>query len=307
MRFAKILFLVVGITFFQEAAGQSQIIWQSSSGASHLQSDGNQSFTGDFVFELGTFVDSFVPTSGNTREWIEYWVPLSRVNFNTTTQVFSGSAFLSSNEPPFTTSAPVFIWSRNRLAGEVEWSLVSRTVWSWPDVNAGGIGPNPGGGGPTFFTLASSVEADSVIGSTVDGGVQTELLQRDLPYEIWITENFDSLQQNDAEIVARTADPESDGRVNLLEFAAGSNPNESGDESSPFAEIEVLQEFVEIRVARAQEPALQFQLFSSETLNGKFSTLNPAPQVLDDGETMTFRIVKDQERAFFQVQVSILE
>ena len=85
MRFAKILFLVVGITFFQEAAGQSQIIWQSSSGASHLQSDGSQSLSEDFVFELGAFADSFVPTSNNTRDWMEHWVPLSRMNFNTTT------------------------------------------------------------------------------------------------------------------------------------------------------------------------------------------------------------------------------
>jgi len=309
MRFAKILFLVGGIVFFQEAAGQSQIIWQSSSGAPHLQSDGNQSLSGNFVFELGTFADSFVPTSSNTRDWVEHWVPLSRVDFNTTTQVFSGSAFLSSNEPPFTTSAPVFIWSRNRLAGEVEWSLVSRETWSWPDVNAGGIGPNPGGGGITFFTLDSTVGEDSVVGSTVGGGVQTESLQRDLPYELWALENFNLVQQNDVEAIARTVDQDSDGRVNLIEFVVGSDPNSSNDsgETTQSLEIEILDELVEIRVARFQEERLTFQLLTSEDLEGDFILLDSIAQISIDGESAFFRVMKDSTRAFFQVEVSVSE
>jgi len=236
-------------------------------------------------------------------------VPLSRVDFNTTTQVFSGSAFLSSNEPPFTTSAPVFIWSRNRLAGEVEWSLVSRETWSWPDVNAGGIGPNPGGGGITFFTLDSTVGEDSVVGSTVGGGVQTESLQRDLPYELWALENFNLVQQNDVEAIARTVDQDSDGRVNLIEFVVGSDPNSSNDsgETTQSLEIEILDELVEIRVARFQEERLTFQLLTSEDLEGDFMLLDSIAQISIDGESAFFRVMKDSTRAFFQVEVSVSE
>lgn len=284
---------------------QAQIFWQSSVGAPHLQSDNTQSLTSDFVFELGTFRNGFIPVSSNTGEWMDNWVPLDKVNFNISTGLFSGATILTSNDPPFTIGAPVYIWSRNRLAGDVEWALVSRSGWNWPNVSGGG-GPNPGGGGLTFFTLDDDVASgDLVVGSADGGGVQTDSIQRDSSYELWLLENFDSTQLNEVATVARGADSDLDGRVNLVEFAVNSDPNNASDLSvtTPFAEITVSEGIAEISAPRFGESALGFELFFSEKLDVEFAPHSQTSEISDDGEKAIFQVEATNERCFFKVHV----
>ncbi len=47
-------------------------------------------------------------------------------------------------------------------------------------------------------------------------------------YDIWEKENFNVGQRGNSAMVGATADPEQDGRENLLEYALGSDPNKGG-------------------------------------------------------------------------------
>lgn len=284
-------------------SAQTQVIWQSSSGASNVQSDGVTNLTGDFIFELGTFRPPFVPSNSNTDEWLDHWEALSSVNYNTSTQLFSGAGVLETNDPPFTLTAPVYIWGRNGLVGNVEWSLISRDVWSWPDTtNGGGIGPI--GGTPVFYTLANASASDAVIGTTPEGGVQTAQVARNLPYELWVLDNFNSQQRNDSELISRTADPDNDGLSNLIEFVIGTNPDESEERIPDFSRIEIVNEYVEITVFHGFETGVDFELLFSSNLIDNFEPITPAPEVVFDGEELTFRVLKEGDSAFFRVKVS---
>ena len=287
-------------------SAQTQVIWQSSSGASNVQSDGVTNLTGDFVFELGTFRDPFIPTGSNTSEWLDHWEAFSSVNYNTVTQLFSGADILATNDPPFTLTAPVYIWGIYGLVGNVEWSLVSRDVWSWPDTASGG-GIGPIGGLPAFYTLGSASASDAVIGMTSGGGVQTAQVARNLPYELWVLDNFDALQRNDSELISRTADPDNDGRSNLIEFVIGTNPNESEEVIPQFSEIEIVDGNVKITVNHGAETGVNFELLFSANLVDDFLPMTPAPAMTLDGEELTFSVPLQGNSGFFRVEVSPAE
>lgn len=287
-------------------SAQTQLIWQSSAGASHVQSDGVTNLTGDFIFELGTFRPPFVPTNSNTSEWLDHWEAFSSVNYNTGTQLFSGADILTTNDAPFTLTAPVYIWGRNGLVGNVEWSLISRDAWSWPDTTSrGGIGPI--GGAPVFYTVGSASASDAVVGMTSGGGVQTAEVIRELPYELWVLDNFNTQQRNDSELISRLADPDNDGRSNLIEFVIGTNPNESEETIPNFANLEIIDGFVEVTVFHGLESGVDFELQFSANLTDDFEPIEPSPTVILDGEELTFRVPKQGTTGFFRVGVSLAE
>ena len=108
----------------------------------NIQSNGS-SMDESFTFELGTFGGGFVPTSGNTDQWLANWTPLqdslgntvpdSITDYGTTNTIFgptdgfASSVTLDHNNSPFEIGSQGYIWGYDSRDGTAEWILLTNT------------------------------------------------------------------------------------------------------------------------------------------------------------------------------------
>lgn len=224
---------------------QEQINYFSTIGSNNYLSSGPPNvFDASFTFEVGAFSSGFVPTATNTGDWAANWVALGSAPYNTTFSWFTGSALLNSNAPPFVAGGRAYMWGRN--AGD-EWILMANPAWEWPVV--GGF---PVIGGYTFSV--SNPGTTAIIGAVNGAGFQ--MMSADVggggpidPAD-WLANNFTPAQLADPTISGWCEDPDGDGADNILEFAAGTDPNDANSARWPeirftetggsyFAEVEL--------------------------------------------------------------------
>jgi hypothetical protein len=215
-----LIVLTLALLSSQAWAGTQTVQYLCTPAGGHLKANGQPLGAGTFV-EVGAFNVGFDPTSANRASWKANWTALQRVTYNAQTQYFDGSADLTSNAAPFTTTNKVWFWIFD-LSGN--WALYSNTNWTWPNT----VGP----GGPplTPFTpdTANIVRAGSV--STSNPEIVCQLVTDAPPpgvtYAVWAGALLPTGAQG------KTTDHDGDGQNNLMEYAFGTNPASAGSFSS---------------------------------------------------------------------------
>jgi hypothetical protein len=97
-----------------------------------------------FVFELGSFVGGFVPTSSNLEQWVLNWEVFDRAAYQENLGYFTSTVYVNND---VTTSNPTastmsfagldaYIWIRNQddPAEGAEWLLTRAADWTFPTV-----------------------------------------------------------------------------------------------------------------------------------------------------------------------------
>ncbi len=134
------------------------INFSSTPFGTNLKSDGS-AMDSSFTFELGAFANGFVPTAGNTDQWLANWVPVSNsggvpipnastqygsINhpvFGTSYDGFASELTLDHNNSPFQSGSRGYIWGYDSQSGDSEWILLTNTnagtdAWTFPDATA---------------------------------------------------------------------------------------------------------------------------------------------------------------------------
>lgn len=146
-----------------------------------------------FFFQVGTFTDSFVPTTGNTDSWLAHWTPVTTdagaelpaatteytsfdSQFNSF-NAFSGSLDLTHNQAPFTPNlAQGYIWGYDTqdTPGAAEWILLTNSAgWKFPDTNAVGTSTWSVGNASDAETLIGTISRNLVLGDSMHFGQVT--------------------------------------------------------------------------------------------------------------------------------------
>lgn len=99
----------------------TQIIWQSSR-AAHETNTG-QALDDNYIFELGIFTETFVPTPSNVSEWANNWQTADRVRYDAVNRVFTSRIDINDNDTPFFARERGYIWGYGTESNE--WFLMS--------------------------------------------------------------------------------------------------------------------------------------------------------------------------------------
>ena len=227
-------------------AGATAIQWNSALiGPVHTDSSGAP-LDESWSFYLGAFVNApmgWTPNAGNTAEWHQYWVTADVSGFFP-----AGAAagrFTSRHEvtqiiPQFTLG---YIWGTNRAHPDAEWILMTNptpdaTGWYWPLAN------------PIDFTLlnwtpdAATVAIVGTVTPTPPPAppvyeMQTAVVTNSLPPLLsgpnWLEIHFteDEIMNQQATLSGWSADPNGNGRPNILEFAYNADPREPQFDHEP--------------------------------------------------------------------------
>ncbi len=192
--------------------------WGCSIYASNVQQDETTPLDDAYVFYLGVFSEGFTPTSGNIAEWAENWTTVDAVNYNPYYQVFNARHTLSPSDPAVGRKG--YIWGIHRDPALNEWVLISDPTWAWPEDSLLGFKVN--------WMVGEASEA--VIGAVNSNGHQVvtqNVGDAPLPsidYAIW-AKRFFADGDPDADAMA---DPDGNGRPNMLDFALDDNPVATG-------------------------------------------------------------------------------
>jgi hypothetical protein len=212
------------------SAPAASVDWSSPILTTNLTSTGAP-LDDSWVFELGAFSGTFIPTSANTAQWAANWVPAQREFYNIKPlepgiprNGFTGRTYeLTSNAPPFSTNRFGYIWGHNCSTSNGEWILVSASTWKWPLYSPG----NPGGSNVSW----SIIDATNIIVGQLNGSgffmkmaaVGSAPLPT-IPPTDWKSIVFSSVELANPAISSWNADPDVDGMSNLLEYAMGRDP-----------------------------------------------------------------------------------
>lgn len=204
----------------QAMAATATVQYLCTPGGGHRKANA-QPLGADTFVEVGAFTVGFDPTPANRPLWKQNWHALQRVMYDPLTQYFDGSANLTNNNTPFTTTNKVWIWIFD-LSGN--WALFSNTGWTWPST----VGP----GGPPLDPLtpatANITRAGSVSASNPE--IVCELVTNAPPPGVTYTQWADLTLPNGSR--GKTTDYDGDGQNNLLEYAFGTNPASAGSVSA---------------------------------------------------------------------------
>lgn len=270
--------------------GAITIEWASDLNAVNRQSDGVTPLDDQFEFLLGTF-EGIIPGADNLEEWEGAFRSLGSAAYSVDTQRFSNAKSLTSNDPPFTTSARAYIWGRNGTESGSEWILIGKPGWTWPVANPGGPPPFP-----IRWLVAKAVDDDDVIlGSVEEGGfhMQTASVELVLSYDAWVAANFEGEEDGSA-----SGDFDSDGRTNFLEYALGSDPKVH---DGPF--VTPISADLGIEVTRAPGRQVEWVLQTSGDLTGFTDMTDGFEITVDEPGRLVFKVAPDPAaRRFFRVK-----
>ncbi len=97
-----------------------------------------------FVFELGSFVDGFVPTESNLDQWVLNWEAFDQAAYNGTFGYFTSTVYVNNDVTSSNTTASTlsfagldaYIWIRNddNPVEGTEWLLTRAANWTFPSV-----------------------------------------------------------------------------------------------------------------------------------------------------------------------------
>ena len=97
-----------------------------------------------FVFELGSFVDGFVPTESNLDQWVLNWEAFDQAAYNGSLGYFTSTVYVNNDVTTSNTTASTisfagldaYIWIRNddNPVEGTEWLLTRAASWTFPSV-----------------------------------------------------------------------------------------------------------------------------------------------------------------------------
>lgn len=207
------------LIFLCVSAGRAgQINWASAFGSTNLTSTGS-SMSGQMTFELGVFASGFTPTAANAASWAANWRRAALAFYNTESRHFTGEHRVTSNEPPFQAGTKGYIWGHDGNCTDGEWILLSAASWGWPTQNPLEL--------PVNWTVSAATQV--TVGQANEAGFAMKSARHTGPLPVttwaaWRAVMFDAEQLANATVSGPNADPDTDGVVNLAEFALGGHP-----------------------------------------------------------------------------------
>lgn len=244
---------------------QVPIPWSSPFNANNRNSFGAPMDAG-FVFELGVFTGSFVPTSSNTASWEANWNKADQSAYDTTGGRFASVHNAVGNVSPFTVGKAAYIWGRNGS----EWILFRSPSWTWPNASF----PSPSltpwtADQPTVTTIVGTINSTGALFSMRSTAVGNP----PVTWAQWQAGLLNGVSQN-----GLLDDPDKDGVSNLFEFAFGGSPTLPGAEPSLPLALRTIgtSSFLSIRVPRPVDRAVTVTVQVSSDL-----------VVWNEGETFT--------------------
>lgn len=289
-------------------ASAAQVNWGSERLATNLTSGPVEgAMDASFTFELGAFDPGFTPTAENRNQWVSRWHSAASAGYHETFRFFTGSVLVDGSIPAFSPSNRAYIWGFNaRDAGQtVEWVLITNPTWTWP--SSSGIST------PVEWCVIDATTA--VVGqiNAQDGSCHMRSASlfvgpdRNDPL-VWRDSTFGSSSTN-AVVAGWDADPDGDGRSNLLEFALGTGAL-AGDGSSGIvlgSEMFGGATYQTLTVERVRRPAVDYiPEVSSDLVNWESGA--GFIEVSEDSETRLMvrdRMPRKGNRRFMRLNVRL--
>ena len=307
------IILVLSIAALGARAQQADITWSSSFLATNLDSSGIP-FDSSFSFYLGVFDPppgnpGWLPDETNTAQWSDHWITADVALYDAVLnfRFASGYNLEALVEGVNLTGKKGYIWGVKRETPG-EWILITGDDWSWPE--DGGIAF------PKNWTVNSGT---AVLGEVNQDGIHMRTAQVSdalpplLRSEMWRQLYFSSheLENQEATVSGWQADPNGNGRSNLVEYALGANPHAIRPDG--LAETGVMNlsgaEFLTLSVTRNPNSDAILQPQVSTDL---VTWLGGPPHLVVETQTPTsvlYRdttpITLDAQRRFLRLQVSL--
>lgn len=193
--------------------GQVPIPWSSPPAATNLTSSG-QTMDNSFVFELGVFTGSFVPTAENRDEWEENWNVADQSNYDSSTARYTSVHTAASNSAPFTVGKAAYVWGQSGS----EWILFRSESWIWPATSF----PSPA------LDPWQADAATAIIGTIHSSGSPFLMKAASVAPPAMTWEEWQQIFLADVDENGTNDDPDRDGIPNLMEFAFGGVPTVPG-------------------------------------------------------------------------------
>lgn len=250
-----------------------QVFWTLGHFGKHTQSNG-QELSAQTRFQLGVFTAGFIPTLANLADWSTHWRCWREVEFDPAAGGFSEEVIFDENPPPFHENAPLYCWAWvPQSASQSEYFLATDSSWKTPgtDPLAFPVDVNPETAGTVIAGVARP-GAGTISTAPVPTGSCPPFLFVD-----WLREYFDLAQRGNAAVAGPDADPDQDGRSNLMEYLTGTTPD-SADSSS----------LLKIAAAGDGSLSLSFPSPASARANWTFEKSSSLSQWTDDTTTALY-------------------
>ena len=300
--------LAMGLGVIGKAEGAAQVNWGSERFATNLTSEGmGHAMGANFTFELGAFDPGFTPTASNRHEWMARWHPAGSSSYAETYRFFAGSVAVDTGSPVFAPSNRGYIWGFDTRSpgGPVEWVLITNPDWRWPVASELAM--------PLDWCVNDAIAVVGWINSP-DGTCHIQSERLDLagadPNDpvVWRDGTFGS-SAGDETVAGWSADPDGDGRSNLLEFALGTSALEGDGEGGMIPGIEHVDgsAYQTLSIARRKRPAVDYVPEVSSDL-GNWSSGAADVEILEDTETrlvLRAREPRSAGRCFLRLRVHL--
>jgi hypothetical protein len=300
------------LPFFAAAviAQGRQIDWYSAASATNLTSQGAV-MDGTFVFELGVFAGSFVPTSSNTADWKANWRPApgQRRAYDPLLKKYSGTILVEEAYPGFSEGKAAYVWGFNAHGDGKEWILFRGDTWEWP-------APDPLN--PTPLEWQAVAANQVVVGSVMDSGTPhlmrtVRIENSEIPPSNW--EEWQAVALAGEASNAPGDDPDDDGCTNLQEFVFGTDPLVAGPCAGPTIDVMDLApyQYTRMTIPRRRDRLANLWVEVSVDLQNWFANGDPGgPFTVTFSDTTASWVVRDltplspeQPRRFLRMGASL--
>ncbi|MES2706801.1 MAG: hypothetical protein V4726_09390 [Verrucomicrobiota bacterium] len=209
------------------AARAGQVFWSLNSYGPNRQSNG-QPLPAGTGFQLGVFSGGFIPSAGNTAGWAAHWRSWDEIWYDPAEGMFSKEVLFDENTAPFTEGTALYCWGYVlKSNSQAEYFLATASTWTVP-----GTAPETF---PVFVDLetagtvilgAAHPGSGTISTASVQAGTAPPFLFAD-----WRRAHFTPPRRTDSTVSGPEADPDGDGRSNLLEYLTGTPPDAADSRS----------------------------------------------------------------------------